>query len=126
MKFHELEQDKIYKVKGEAIYYMLGDNILKFKPNPQLKWLNSGASYNLLISKEHELVKEPVDFMTAINSGKKIYPVEYFGEDIKETLEVWYESEADFDLDGLWKWLEKDICNGVQRKYINGMWYTND
>jgi len=78
--------------------------------------------FNMLDVNNWEPVPEPVDFMTAINSGKKINPVEYFEECHDEELRDKYESEKGFDLDGLWLWLESSVCNECQRDYINGKW----
>jgi len=209
MEFHELEQDKTYKVKGEEMYYMLGDDALKFKPNLERQWAKSGATYNLLISKEYELVIEPgefitdidnigmnklttvkmivelikkqdrdikyqtkfsdgtvweagfvsgsivckfgkgtetehvgflstsfinmclvwklvekpVDFMTAINSGKKIYPIEYFGECDAEELDNEYLTGEDGSrMNDIAEWFSTAVFSEYQMKYINGMW----
>lgn len=88
------------------------------------------SCFKKLIFDGWEPVKEPVDFMTAINSGKKMYPVEYFGKRTKEELTTCYfkgsEEGVSSDIDGLWIWFRRDVETEDQVKYINGMWYLED
>jgi len=97
------------EVKGEC--GVVGSNIIGWYDN-KLCWLNQDNTYfnvfiisDYALKMEWELIKEPVDFITAINSGKKIK-----GEGFVEY--------------HLFDWYIRS--NSLSLENINGNWYIED
>jgi len=87
-------------------------------------------NFKILNCYDWELVPEKVDFMTAINSGKKIYPVEYFERAAPEKVEL-DESYAQIkkhtgNNTAVMGWLHGIVSEENIEKYINGKWIIKD
>ncbi len=117
----------------EGIYYTRETeckHTLKRNKNCRIVHLTEGdIEDDLQISAEimkidFKLKAEPVDFMTAINSDKKIYPVKYF-EDVdeksyKEAVRVmWTPCHILLEF-------AKDKTEPEILEYINGMWHIEE
>lgn len=95
------------------------DGYVEFKNN-QLVWNGQGQFGQVMIvtetdENEWEEVKEPVDFITAIKSGKCV-GVEYSGAKYEE-----------MSLPNLFYELQQDYSDKIIRQMIlNGKWYIED
>ena len=71
---------------------------------------NTEINGNFQLNGEWQLVQQPVTFMEAVNSGKKIrYEIWGYSSTLKNALETIYRN-----------------CESIQRRMLNGNWYVEE